>query len=109
MPGKGDRVTGWVWRAGLLATTRSAAMMAHVAASRTSTLSPTIAQDGAGQGAARVAPFEEAPQGVAGHAEGFRRLTDATPQNVGPQVFTNGVLKLGVERCALARRPRHWL
>ena len=55
-------------------------------------------QNGAGQGAARVAPFEEPPEGVAGNAEGLRRLPDAPPQHVCPQIFTDGVLKIGVER-----------
>ena len=56
--------------------------------------------DGAGQGAARVAPSQEPPEGVAGDAEGLRRLPDAPPQNVDPQVLADGVLKIGVERCA---------
>ena len=56
-----------------------------------------------------MAPLEEPPEGVARNAEGLRRLPDASPQNVGPQVFANGVIKVGGERCALAERPRPWL
>ena len=100
-----ERRDGTGLATGLLASMRSTVVMAPCC--RIQDLHPVAhgVQDGAGQHAARVAPSQEPPKGVAGHAEGLRRLSDAPPQNVGPQVLADGVLKVWVERCALARRP----
>ena len=61
---------------------------------------------GAGQGAAQVSPFQEAPEGVAGDAEALGRLGPAMPQGVGPHVVADGVVEGGRFRRRVPGRHR---
>ena len=49
-------------------------------------------QDGPGQGASRVSPVQEPPEGVARDAESLHRLLAATPPYVGVHVVADGVV-----------------
>ena len=62
---------------------------------------------GAGDRSPHVAPFKEAPESVAGDAQGLGRSLAAMPQYVGPHVAADGVGEVAVRRHHLAqdRRP----
>ena len=62
-------------------------MISRVAASIARTLLAEGTQDGGGHGTPSVAPFEESPQGVAGHAEGLGRLALSMQPDVDAHVF----------------------
>ena len=57
------------------------------------------AQDGGGHGLPHVAPFEEAREGVAGHAEDLGCLPPSMPPHVGAHVVPDRSLEIRFGLC----------
>ena len=60
-------------------------------------------------GASQVAPVQESPQGVAGHAEMLGRAAPAMQRGMGVHVATDRSLEVRSGLCGLVQYPCSWL
>ena len=84
-------------------------MISSVAALKRRNVPADGVQDGRGHGAPQVAPFEEAPEGVAGHAEVLGCLPPSMPPHVGAHVVPDRLLEVRPGLRRAVQRLRLWL